>query len=251
MRVTIKYSMAVEEGMRRFFFSLLSSLCLRQPPRDPEPGGLAAGRAQRRRRRRARTQPGPGPPRARHSLPTPAAALRSAPLRAHPASAGAARTRTHTHTHRDTHAHSRRGAGTQPAARARCGGGCVLRGSATCSPALRPTCRRAPPPPVALRSRRSRRPLPRRCGIGTRRRGGCAERSGAGGCPASAAAPIQRRAPRCARSGYPSCRSGGRAGGSGSGGGCARGVPCVCARTGVAPPPSSPCARGCSPTRPL
>lgn len=60
MRVTIKYSMAVEEGMRRFFFSLLSSLCLRQTPRDPEPGGLAAGRAQRRRRR-ARTQPGPSP----------------------------------------------------------------------------------------------------------------------------------------------------------------------------------------------
>lgn len=95
--------------MRRFFFSLLSSLCLRQPPRDPEPGGLAAGRAQRRRRRRARTQPGPGPPRARHSLPTPAAALRSAPLRSaptRPRQVPPAHGLTHTHTETHTHTHA-------------------------------------------------------------------------------------------------------------------------------------------------
>lgn len=117
MRVTIKYSMAVEEGMRRFFFSLLSSLCLRQTPRDPEPGGLAAGRAQRRRRR-ARTQPGPSPaPRGR---PPPPLRTRAG------AAAGLGRCRSRAHT--------QRGAGTQPAARARCRGGRVLRGSATCSP---------------------------------------------------------------------------------------------------------------------
>lgn len=96
MRVTIKYSMAVEEGMRRFFFSLLSSLCLRQPPRDPEPGGLAAGRAQRRRRR-ARTQPGLSPapcgrPRSAHAPGRP------------PVSAGAARARSRAHTARRGHA---------------------------------------------------------------------------------------------------------------------------------------------------
>lgn len=99
MRVTIKYSMAVAEGMRRFFFPLLSSLCLRQPPRDPQPGGLAAGRAQRRRR--TRTQPGPGPPRpaaaAARLLPPPGSCRRPtlhgpctvAPRRRHGAEAGA------------------------------------------------------------------------------------------------------------------------------------------------------------------
>lgn len=78
MRVTIKYSMAVEEGMRRFFFfPLLSSLCLRQPPRDPQPGGLAAGRAQRRRR--ARSECGESPPRAPAAAGPPPPRTRPAP----------------------------------------------------------------------------------------------------------------------------------------------------------------------------
>lgn len=180
MRVTIKYSMAVEEGMRRFFFPLVSSLCLRQPPRDPEPGGLAAERAQRRRRR-ARTQPSPARPRPR---PAPNARLPPPPCAPRPRQVPLA--------HRPTR--WRRGARTQPAARARCGDGRVLRGSATCSPALREVAARRRPPhrPAVLRPRRRSRPLPRRPP-----RFGAARRP-----PRSAPA----AGPRCLRSGHPSCR---------------------------------------------
>lgn len=207
MRVTIKYSMAVEEGMRRFFFlsSLVSASGNRHVIRsraDSLPGGRSGGGAGRGP---SADQPAPS----RRSRPAPAAAaLRSAPAPRRPPALGRCRSppRAHTHTH------ARRGAGTQPAARARCGGGLVLRGSATCSPALREVASRRRPlaccPPAVAMSPPSAPPEPRRCHAG-------AEPSRAEVCPgggrrAPAAAQVQRRAPRCVRSGYRSCRSGGR-----------------------------------------
>lgn len=158
--------MAVEEGMRRIFFlsSLVSASGNRHVIRsraDSLPGGRSGGGAGRGP---SADQPAPS----RRSRPAPAAAaLRSAPAPRRPPALGRCRSppRAHTHTH------ARRGAGTQPAARARCGGGLVLRGSATCSPALREVASRhrplaCCPPAVAMSPPSAPRasPVPRRSG---------------------------------------------------------------------------------------
>lgn len=140
MRVTIKYSMAVEEGMRRFFFPLLSLVSASgnqhviRSRADSQPGGRSGGAGRgpsadpaRALPEPARAQPEPGPSPAR-SAPPPGAALgrcrcpraRTGPaalspwLPPPPPSAGT---------------------------RAGCGGGRVLRGSATRSPAPREVIR--------------------------------------------------------------------------------------------------------------
>lgn len=264
MRVTIKYSMAVEEGMRRFFFSLLSSLCLRQPPRDPEPGGLAAGRAQRRRRHRARARirprtrprprprrgPGPAPvrpePAAAARLPPPRPAPRSAPAPRRPPGLGGCRSHTRSRARTEARARSR-------SARARRGGGRVLRGSATCSPALREVAaRRRPPaccPPAAAAP-----PVAAPLAPGTGAGGGRGAEPGV----ARLGGAVPRRRPRsgaglrrvCARVTPPAAPGGG--GGQG-GAVCVRtqgGSPHRPARPhehgGAARPPRFPaCTRGC------
>lgn len=252
MRVTIKYSMAVEEGMRRFFFlsSLVSASGNRHVIRsraDSQPGGRSGGAGRGPSPSPARAQP--APLRSRPASPPPP----SAPLRA-AAALGRCRSPPRSDTTRSArlrslaaaergHAAGRAGGvrrRARPARQRNLLGGAARSYRPTPPARLLPSGRGAAGPAAAV-------PLAPGSGAGGGRSGAPGFARVKGEVP-PAAAPIQHRAPRRVPPGYPSRRSGG-------GWGTARGGT-ACARTaGVArrrarrlrgmPALIPPCVRGC------
>lgn len=253
MRVTIKYSMAVEEGMRRFFFlsSLVSASGNRHVIRsraDSQPGGRSGGAGRGPSPSPARAQPAPLRSAAARLRRRPA--LRSAPRRPPLPSAGAARPRAQTRSAPLRSSPLRSLARSRPRGR-----GAEAGASCAAAQLARRRCAKFSPdtacPPVALRPRRpgpaAAAPLGSESGAGGGRSGAPGLARVMGEVP-PAAAPVQRRAPRRVRPGYTSRRSGGGWGAAGGGTACARTAGTArrpARRLRGMPAPIPPCVRGC------